>query len=187
MVRSLTMRRLTKTFCGPRVGPCLGQRRDEPVNREAADLASHLDQIGPVAVDLVQPIGGSCTGGHCERLAAGAGQREADLGITERQLRHESATPAPLPRRPTSGTCGAPAGCRRGRRPRPACLRARRLRPPTRWSPPLTRISVPLALPRAACAAGSATPRRCVGSASPRNPSVTMAPRSSARRILLVA
>src|SRR5581483_11748693 len=54
-------------------------------------------------------------------------------------------------------------------------------------TPPLTRSSVPLTWPRARVRSRKCETEAIEGSASPRNPSVTIAARSSARRILLVA
>ena len=56
IVRSLTMRRLTKTFCGPRVRPLLAERRDVTVDRHAARLLAHRDQVGALAVHLVEAL-----------------------------------------------------------------------------------------------------------------------------------
>ena len=53
--------------------------------------------------------------------------------------------------------------------------------------PPLTRISVPVALPRARVRSVKCETEAMLGSASPRNPSVRIAARSSAPAILLVA
>ena len=53
--------------------------------------------------------------------------------------------------------------------------------------PPLTRISVPVALPRARVRSMKCDTDAMLGSASPRNPSVRIAPRSSGLAILLVA
>ena len=53
--------------------------------------------------------------------------------------------------------------------------------------PPLTRISVPVALPRARVRSVKCDTDAMLGSASPRNPSVRIAARSSAPAILLVA
>ena len=82
---------------------------------------------------------------------------------------------------------GAPAGCKRANALPPACRALRRHRGPTSSLPPLTKISVP------AIASGSRVVSRnretlaMLGNASPRNPSVATAWRSSAERILLVA
>ena len=53
--------------------------------------------------------------------------------------------------------------------------------------PPFTRISVPLGRPRARVRSKKWDTEAIDGRASPRNPSVEIAARSSARRILLVA
>ena len=53
--------------------------------------------------------------------------------------------------------------------------------------PPLTRISVPVALPRARVRSVKCETEAMLGSASPRNPSVRIAARSSDAAILLVA
>ena len=54
-------------------------------------------------------------------------------------------------------------------------------------APPLIRISVPVALPRARVRSVKCETDAMLGSASPRNPSVRMAPRSSAVAIALLA
>ena len=46
IVRSLTMRRLTKTFCGAAHRPLVAERRDVAVDRQPAGFLAHLDQIG---------------------------------------------------------------------------------------------------------------------------------------------
>ena len=112
--------------------PLLGQRRDEAEDLHVAAVAPHFDQIGALAVQLVQAIAKRRDRRALQHLAPGAGQREADLRIAERQLRDDARDLRGLGARRTSGTCGAPAGCRTHRRPRSTCLPASRLPSPTR-------------------------------------------------------
>ena len=57
IVRSLTMRRLTKTFCGPRVGPCIAPapRCSRAIVRPAGVLPD-LDQVGAFAEQLKEAL-----------------------------------------------------------------------------------------------------------------------------------
>ena len=65
----------------------LGQRGDEAVQAQAAELAVDGDQVLAVTIQLVQPIRQARDRRHGEHLAAGADEREPNLGIAQRQLR----------------------------------------------------------------------------------------------------
>ena len=90
IVLSLTMRRLMKTFCGPRVGPCSASAAMKPVSLMPPASLRELEQIAAFAVQLVQPVALRHRRRALEHRASGAGQREADLGIRQRQLRDDA-------------------------------------------------------------------------------------------------
>ena len=188
IVRSLTMRRLTKTFCGPRVGPCRrAPRRSLSICDARRPPCARRRDRGARRTAERSARAGPPPAGTAARVRPPLVSVKPDLGIAERQLRRRGARSAPSPRRRTSGTCAAPAGCRRDRRPRCRCLPARR--PRGRRDRAAVDADLGAALPRRApaCAARSARPTRC--SAAPRRGTraCAIAPRSSARAILLVA
>ena len=74
----------------PASGPLLGQRRDEAEHQDAASLLAHLEQVGAVAVELIEPILQRARGRALQHGARSAGQGEPDLGIGERQLRGDA-------------------------------------------------------------------------------------------------
>ena len=86
IVRSRTMRRLMKTFCGPARRSLLGQRRDVTHQRHVAAVATDVDEVTPIAVQLIQPVTERRDWRDLQDLAARTGQREADLRIAQRQL-----------------------------------------------------------------------------------------------------
>ena len=57
IVRSFTMRRLTKTFWAPRTGPWSAERGHVALDRQAASFLAHLHQVGTVAEELKEPLG----------------------------------------------------------------------------------------------------------------------------------
>ena len=83
------MRRLTKTCCGPRDGPLLAERGDEPAHRDAGRLLVDRHEVGPLAVDLVEPLLERTGRRRFEQHALAALEREADLRVAERQLGDE--------------------------------------------------------------------------------------------------
>ena len=86
------MRRLTNRFCGPARRSLLGQRRDVAEQLDVAAVAAHLDQVAPIAVQLIQPVAQRRDRRALQHLASGAGEREADLRIAQRQLRDDRET-----------------------------------------------------------------------------------------------
>ena len=75
-----------KTFCGPRVGSLLGERRDVANQAHVAAVATDVDEISPLAVQLIQPVPQRRDWRDLEHLAPRARQREADFRIAQRQL-----------------------------------------------------------------------------------------------------
>ena len=67
----------------------VAKRRDESVHRQAARFLVDLDEVGALAEQLKEPLGHSGRRRTLEELAAAARQREADLRIAERHLRHQ--------------------------------------------------------------------------------------------------
>ncbi len=65
------------------------KRGDEPVQPHAAERTFDPNQVLAVAVELIKAIGKAGHGWHGDHFPAGAGEREADFGITQCQLRHE--------------------------------------------------------------------------------------------------
>ena len=63
----------------------LGQCRDEAVQSQSAEFAIDLNQILPIAIQLIQPIGQARDRRDRDDLAAGTIQGEADLRIAERE------------------------------------------------------------------------------------------------------
>ena len=66
--------------------PLLRQRRDVAEHLDVAGIAPHLDEVVPLAVQLVQPVAQRADRRTLNDLPAGARQREPDLRITEREL-----------------------------------------------------------------------------------------------------
>ena len=166
--------------------PLLGERRDVAGHAQPAGFLSDLEEIAPLAVDLIQPIAQRRRRRTLQHLAPGARQREADLRIRQRELRDDARHLRRLgavglqelaPRRQVVEQVvdlddGAFGG---------ADLDDRR-----------DRAAVDADLGAALRARARVRRTKCEtdaidGSASPRKPSVRMAARSSARRILLVA
>ncbi len=75
---------------GPARRPLLGQRRDVANDFHVAPIAAHFDQIAALSVQLIEPILQRRDGRTLEHLPAGAGQREADLRITQGELRDDA-------------------------------------------------------------------------------------------------
>ena len=183
------MRRLTKTCCGPRVGPCSASaatNAGEPQRRRPRRLDRH--QVRPIAVDLIQPIGQrSAPAGTAAPCGPALVSVKPTSRIAQRQLRHDPRDLRGLggvglqelpPRRQVVEQVGDLDR---------ACLRARR---PRRADSTCAGVDADLgaaAAPRARVRRRKCDTEAMLGSASPRKPSVAMAPRSSARRILLVA
>ncbi len=84
------MRRLTKTCCGAADRPLFGQCRDEAGDADAGRLAEQLDQIGPLAQHLVDPVAQRRRRRTLHDAAPGRDQRHADVEVAERDLRHEA-------------------------------------------------------------------------------------------------
>ena len=79
--------------------PLLGQRRDVAGQPQAAGLLAHLDagRRARRRADTADRAA-MAAGGHCSTVRPRARQREADLGIRQRELRRRCATPAPTRR-----------------------------------------------------------------------------------------
>ena len=81
--------------------PLLGQRRDVAEQLDVAAVATHLDQVAAIAVQLIEPLPQRGHRRALQHLAPGARQREADLRVAQRQLRDDDARSAPTRRRRT--------------------------------------------------------------------------------------
>ena len=164
----------------------VGQRRDEAGERGAARLAAHRR---PDPADR-RRSGYSRSGERRDRralqqLAPGAGQREADLRIAQRQLRDDP--------RHLRGLGGV--GLQELPPRRQVVEQVRRPRPSVPSGAPASRDGLDLAavdpdlgaghgVRGRACAGVKCDTEAMLGSASPRNPRVAMAARSSAVRDL---
>ena len=67
------------------------QRRDHAVDRQTAGAPLNRHQIGAVAVDLEQPVAQAGRGRVFEPAPAGRGEREPDVHVAQRHLRHRRA------------------------------------------------------------------------------------------------
>ena len=89
IVLSFTIRRFTKMFCGPALRALLGQRRHEAEDPDARRLLPHLHQVLAIRRRAGRTARGSVlTGGHSSTVRPRARQREPDLRVRQRQLRH---------------------------------------------------------------------------------------------------
>ena len=70
--------------------PLLCERRHEALDAEAGQRLAHRHEIGPVAEDLIQPVLELRHRRPVEHRPRSARQREADLRITERELRDDA-------------------------------------------------------------------------------------------------
>ena len=68
----------------------LGERRNVSGQPEAAGALADLDEIVPIAVDLIQAIVQRSRGRTLKQRPAGARQRKAGLVVRQRKLRHHS-------------------------------------------------------------------------------------------------
>ncbi len=69
--------------------PLLRQRGDVAEQLDVAGVAANLDQVAPVAIQLIQPFPQRRYRRALQHLPSGTGEREADLRIAQRQLRDE--------------------------------------------------------------------------------------------------
>ena len=182
------MRRLTKTFCDPRTGPVIAERRDVAVNRDArrvlAELAADPDDRRTAERSARQ------SRPPADIRAAGGRPRSATSRSPDTRARAASTS---------RETCVASATSDFRNLRRAGRLKKRSatsMQVPSRVPTSRTDASLPavdahlgaaLRAARAACAGRSATPRRC--SAAPRRGTRACGSRRDrpASRILLVA
>ena len=74
---------------GPARRPLIGQRGDDAGEPQAVPVALHRDQVRPIAIDLEQPVGQRSRRRATQYGPPGAGQRDADVGMAEGQLRDD--------------------------------------------------------------------------------------------------